>query len=63
MEVDPEPQRRVISGRAFLLGGVGVVMIVALLALLWVVHAGTSRVDTTFWGTPTATPAYKGLPF
>jgi len=63
MEIDPEHQRRLISGRAFLLGGVGVVLIVALLASLWVLYAGTSGVDTSFWGTPTPTPEHAGLPF
>ena len=63
MEMDPEHEPRLISGRMFLLGGVGVVLVVALLALSWVICAGTSRVDTTFWGTPTPTPEHTGLPF
>ncbi len=63
MELEPEQDRRLVSGRAFLLGGVGVVLTVALLALLWLIHAGDSQVDTAFWGTPTPTPAFKGLPF
>ena len=61
--MEPEQERRLISGRAFLLGGVGVVLVVALLAFLWVLRADTSGVDTSFWGTPTPTPAQKGFPF
>ncbi len=63
MTTEPPDERRGISGRAFLAGGTGLLLVVALLAFLWVLRSDTQETDRSFWGTPTPTPAHKVLPF
>lgn len=63
MHESPEAARKLVSGRVFLLSGIGLLLFVALLASLWVLVSGTESAGPTFYGTPTPTPAHTGLPF
>ncbi len=63
MDGEIEPTTGGISGRRFLIGGVGLLLAVAALAFLWTLYADSSPDSATFYGTPTATPAHEGLPF
>lgn len=52
-----------ISGKAFLIGGFAVFLLIAAVALFMVVGPSPDRVDPSFWGTPTPTPRPGALPF
>lgn len=55
--------RGTVSGRAFLVGGTGLLLVIAFLAFVWILRSDTQEADRTFWGTPTPTAAHKVLPF
>lgn len=52
-----------VNGRAFLIGGFAVFLLIAAVALLMIVGPSPGRVDPSFWGTPTPTPRPGALPF
>lgn len=52
-----------MSGRLFLLGGIGVFLLLAFVALMITMNGDTVEADREWWGTPTPTNVPGALPF
>lgn len=59
----PGTSREWMSGRLFLLGGIGVFLLLAFVALMITMSGDTVEADREWWGTPTPTNVPGALPF
>lgn len=62
-EFDTQGERGWVNGRAFLISGFVVFLMIALLAFIWTSTGATVDVPRDWWGTPTPTPRRGALPF
>lgn len=62
-EPQVQEERGWVNGRAFLISGFLVFLVICLVAFVWTSTGATVDVPRDWWGTPTPTPRKGALPY